>query len=75
LHEVGYVGSGTDLRQRDKVYQYEVQGLPEGEEAFIAEMGHRWQLLRTSNGVQNNWTGEYESPEEALAALQQMLAA
>jgi hypothetical protein len=48
----------------DHAYEYEVRGLPEGEEAWIAEFNHRWQFLRRSKGAQGNWTGEYGSPQQ-----------
>jgi len=71
LRPFAHSGSGLDLTKWDKVVQYEVQGLPDGEKAWIAEMNHRWQILRATNDVHDNWTGEYGSPEEALKALAQ----
>ena len=52
-------------------YRYVVQGLPEGEEADIALFGRRWTILKTTNGVQGRWTGDYETADDALAALQE----
>jgi hypothetical protein len=69
LREVAHIGSGTDLRNWDKVYQYEVVGLPRGEEAWIAEFNHRWKILRSTNGITGNWSGDYETSEVALKAL------
>jgi hypothetical protein len=66
--------SGTqNFQHGDHTYQYEVDGLPLGERASIAEDGvsHRWQILRTKDGVQGNWTGDYETAVDALAALQE----
>src|SRR5260370_22552776 len=55
-------------------YQYEVEGLPKGQEAFIANFGRgnqpHWKIMRTINGVQGTWTGKHETPTHALAALQ-----
>jgi len=51
-------------------YRYEVQGLPDGEEADIAEFDKRWKILKVQNGVQGKWTGDYSTADEALAALQ-----
>lgn len=63
-------GSGLDMSKWTHVYQFIVTGLPFGEEAMIAEFGHRWSFLRVSNGKQQGtWTGKYESPEMALEAL------
>jgi hypothetical protein len=75
LRPIAHAGSGLDLRKWDKEVQYEVQGLPEGEKAWIGEMNHRWQILRATNGVHDNWIGEYRSPEEALNALADMFTA
>ncbi len=72
LREFGHVGSGADLRNWDKVYQYEIEGLPKGEEAWIAEFDHRWKILRSRNGVTGNWDGDYPTPEDALKALSEM---
>jgi hypothetical protein len=45
--------------------------MPHGDEAAIAEFPHQgWRILRTKNGVQGNWTDEYQSADEALATLQ-----
>lgn len=74
LREVAHSGNGLDMRKWSHVYKYEVQGLPATEEVWIAEMHHRWQILRRTSSVQGDWTGEYASPEEALRALQQSLA-
>jgi len=52
---------------------YEVHHLPTGEEAWIANMGIFWQLLRRTNGIQGEWAGDYRSPDEALTALRQMV--
>jgi hypothetical protein len=74
LNLIGRAGRGSDLRMWDRVYQYEVRGLPYGEQAWIADFGShsegRWRVLRATNRVQSDWTGEYQSPEAALAELQ-----
>jgi hypothetical protein len=51
-------------------YRYEVQGLPRGGRASLAEFSGTWKILRVENGNLGNWTGEYSSVREALAALQ-----
>src|SRR3989304_4918262 len=54
-----------------RAFKYKVGGMPPGEEATITESPNQgWRILRTKNGVQGDWTGEYESADEALAALQ-----
>jgi len=69
----GSIRSGS-VAGAGETAQYEVQGLPRGQEAFIANMGGRnqprWQILRAVNGVQGNWAGKYETATHALAALQ-----
>jgi hypothetical protein len=56
---------------------YRVTGLPPREEARISNFGgpnHAdWRYLRTSNGKSADWTGNYESAQDALAALQRDL--
>jgi hypothetical protein len=49
-----------------RVFQYEVIGLPSEQQAWIAHMDQRWQILRCANGVQGDWSGGYSSAEEAL---------
>ncbi len=77
LHAVGRAGIGPDLTKWDRVYQYEVMGMPSGERAWIANFGSRyqenWRILRAKNGVQSDWTGNYESTDTALRALQREL--
>ena len=55
------------------VYQYKVEGLPPGNEAFITSVdgpGKDWQILRVENGVSGYPTGHYPDGEEALRDLQ-----
>jgi len=76
LRPTGRIGSGpTLLTDQDRVFKYEVVGLPPGQSAAIAEMDHRWQILRTKDGVQGTWTGEYSTAEQALDHLQKEFAA
>ena len=51
-------------------YRYQVQGLPDGEEADIAEFNNFWKILKVKDGVQGEWAGVYATADEALAALQ-----
>jgi hypothetical protein len=53
------------------VYLYEIVGLPEGEHAWIsdAEKNGNWQISHSKNSGLGEWTGNYKSPEEALAVL------
>jgi hypothetical protein len=60
---------GRSGKSLDTVYLYEVSGLPLGEQAWIAEMNGIWQISHTKNTVLGDWTGDYKSPEVALAVL------
>lgn len=73
LRELSRSGSGHNMKNWTHVWKYEVQGLPTGELAEVAEMNHCWKYLRISNGNQGKWTGNYDSPEAALAGLQAVL--
>lgn len=59
-----------------RVIQYRVvAGLPPESQAWIAYFGHEgWRILREIHGVQGHWHGNYESAEEAIAALQDEIA-
>lgn len=74
LRATGHAGEGSDMRNWIDVFQYEVENLPSGERAWVANFGgpHQanWRILRAENGVQSDWTGDYESAEAALAAIQ-----
>lgn len=73
LHEIGRIsdrleyGTGT-------VYQYRVGHMPPGYQALIANFGapnnSDWKLMRIEEDIQEEWSGHYESAEEALAVLQ-----
>lgn len=79
----GFLGGmvGRKLRKRrpseltgTPAKKFPVRGLPDGEEAWIANFGSHphesWRILRAKNGVQSEWTGDYTSAEEALSAFQ-----
>lgn len=48
---------------------FEVLGLPESQQAWIVDDSHSWQVLRATNGVQDDWSGQFKSAEEALGSL------
>ncbi len=56
------------------ITQYEVSGMPLGEEASIANFGsvhqESWRIFRVSHGVDSGWSGEYKTDDDALAMLQ-----
>jgi hypothetical protein len=58
---------------KKRVIQHQVQGLPPGRKALIGQSNHKWKILRTKDGVSGDWEGEYDTAEEALAALRQEL--
>jgi hypothetical protein len=49
---------------------YEVDGLPEGHQAFVARISRRWQILRFEQESSGEWSGDFSTSEDALAALQ-----
>ena len=77
LRAIAYFGEGLDLTKNRQITQYEVVGLPSGEQAWIANFGapyrQNWKTLRATGEVQSDWTGDYPSAAEALAALQKEL--
>ncbi len=73
LRPIGWVGSGLDMRNWKEVFEYVVERLPVDEEAWIAHMHGCWQLLRSSNRISSGWTGEYSTPDKAMAALEKAL--
>jgi hypothetical protein len=60
------IGSGPS-------YSYVVAGLPAEENAKIAYINDAWRILRWNDAWHGNWTGKYETPEEALDALREEL--
>jgi hypothetical protein len=67
-----YMWFGEGLRHdgNRRAIAFDVFGLPEGRQAWIAIMHHRWQILRADNGVYGGWSGAYRNKEEALASLE-----
>ena len=74
LRKVASFRTGLLPSPNDTTYQYTVESLPKGQEAFIANFGRgnhpNWRILRTINKVQGEWYGKYETATHALAALQ-----
>ena len=69
LHAAGHKGDGPDIGSM--VVYYLVDGLPANEEIAIANLRRqRWQILRIKARQQYPWTGSFDSPEAALASLQ-----
>jgi hypothetical protein len=56
-------------------YQYQVNGMPDGQKAFTTKksgsiLEPRWEVRIEENGVTSEWVGDYETKEDALAAIQ-----
>ncbi len=75
LREDAWLRDGP-VYKSGQVIGYRVGGMPDGKTARIANFGapnrDDWRIIRiTPDGTQTDWTGHYESVEDALAALQQ----
>lgn len=75
LHEDAWVREEPVFPGR-QVVGYRVGGMPDGKTARIANFGARnrndWRIMRiNADNSQTDWIGNYESADEALAALQQ----
>ena len=64
--------------RRGSICRYRVDGLPQGQEADIANFGapyrDDWRLLTIRGGVQSPWIGHYVSADEALTSNIRLLA-
>jgi hypothetical protein len=69
LHASMYSFDGPDLNHDRKAFAFRVVGMPDREEAIIAEMNYRWKILRIRDGVSDGWSGRFGSAEEALASI------
>jgi hypothetical protein len=73
-HEIARPGDGPVHKTRGPIIQYRVGGLPEGERAYIANFGrgHKdsWRIFHSKKGVDADWSGDYKTADDALAALQ-----
>jgi hypothetical protein len=76
VHEDAWVRNGPVFAS-GQVTGYRVGGMPDGKTARIANFGappdrNDWRIIRiNADNTQSDWTGHYESVEDALAALQQ----
>lgn len=74
LHEDAWFREGSGIEDR-QVMGYRVGGMPDGRTARIANFGapvrDDWRImLINGDNTQTDWSGHYESADEALAALQ-----
>lgn len=75
LHEDAWIRDGPRYAG-GQVTGYRVGGLADGKTARIANFGapnrNDWRIMRiNADNTQTDWTGHYESLEEALATIQQ----
>ena len=75
LHEDMWDRDGP-IYASGRVIGYRVGGMPDGRTARIANFGapnqDDWRVMRiNADNTQRDWTGHYNSFEDALAALQQ----
>lgn len=70
LHAYMYSFDGPDLNNNRKAFAFRVVGMPDREQAFIAEMNYRWKILQVTDCVSCGWSGQFASAEEALASIQ-----
>src|SRR5438105_3868352 len=48
---------------------YAVAGVPQNQTALIMKIDNRWRILRTVDDVSGGWRGQFETAQDALAAL------
>lgn len=75
LRPIAHIGSGPSLNEDRRVIQYEVVGLPPGEQAYIFDQPHQgWQLLRLIGGQATGagWHGKYATAQDALRYLEDL---
>jgi hypothetical protein len=75
LHEDQWLRDGPVFASGE-VTGYRVGGMPNGKTARIANFGapnrNDWRIIRiNADNTSSDWTGSYESIDEALAALQE----
>jgi hypothetical protein len=72
LHPIAYFSDDSELGDKRQVTQYEIQGLPPRERAWIANFGapyrHDWRILRATDEVQGDWIGDHQSAKDAACS-------
>jgi hypothetical protein len=70
LRAIAHIGEGPDLRTNRRAFQFEVLGLPAGQQAWIADFDGGWRVLRVVDGKQGGWSpNPFEDKAEALNVL------
>ena len=74
LRVTATVGEGRAM-SNDTPFQYEVDGLPSGQEAQIWKPGdsENWTMRPTVNGNMGDWEGAYQTAQDALDDLRAKL--
>jgi hypothetical protein len=73
LRAIAHIGEGPDLRTNRRAFQYEVLGLPAGQQAWIADFGGGWRILRAVQGESGDWSQPHLRKEDALDTLARVL--
>jgi hypothetical protein len=74
LRAIAHIGEGPDLRTNRRAFQYEVLGLPSGQQAWIADFDGGWRILRAVDGESGNWSAPHLTKDDALDTLALTLA-
>ncbi len=64
-----YLRKGVVFGTDSRVFQYRVEGLPNGMDIRICEFGGRWRIFRTKGSDKGDSARSYESAEDAFTAL------
>jgi hypothetical protein len=75
IHEDAWLREGPVFASGKVTTGYRVGGMPDGTTVRIANFGapnnNDWRIMRiNADNTQSDWTGHYESVEQALAALE-----
>lgn len=61
----------TSLVPGERVVNYDVDGLPTGQRAYIYDKGRsQWRVVHIANHVLTEWPDTYERADDALLALE-----
>lgn len=78
--ERSFISKGLSWRPPDRIITgFRFKGMPPNQQAFTNNFGSHmeggehqalWKILRVTNRVASQWTGEFSTAEEAQAALE-----
>jgi hypothetical protein len=69
LRAIAHVGEGSDLQTNRRAFQYEVLGLQGHQQAWIADFGGGWRILRALDGKTGEWGEPHLTKKDALDTL------